>query len=234
MPARSNDNIHHDYTPTWVTAGTMPTTYKHKCHGWNILSTAFANLEQVLVFPEDIRKNKKFYYPNHEKAFLSEVEYLYGKLSISFKNLFYPYNTEPVVLKNFKGPVRQLVIQASGLQWYNYLLHYGYDKNTVVRFVDFNLFSLECMDHIVTKWNGQDDYMGFINNYVDTRKNFLRTGGNHWDYWLTMTGGDQIIDKDTWQDIIKKVTFEFQHELPKQWRINKLGKRSSCIFLINK
>lgn len=212
MPIRSTENIHDDYTPIWIRTGSEPKAYKHKFHGWNILSIALTAQEPVVVFSDRFRKNKKYYYPNHETAFLKEVEYLYGKYSVSGQTLFYPYNTEQFTSVDFTGPVRQLIIQSSGLQWYNYLVRYGYDENTVVRFVDYNLFALECMSHITSKWDGDVEYIEFVNNYVEHRKSFLRKGGNHWDYWITMTGSQQTIDTHIWKDIQSKVKFEFQHE----------------------
>jgi hypothetical protein len=208
-PRRSSENIHDDYTPIWVTGGDVPRTYKHKWHGWNILSVAFENNKHVKVIMDRFRNNKIYYYPNYEPAFIPKSSYLYGKYSVASQALFYPYNTEEFVAVDFKGPVRQLIIQASGLQWYEYLLYYGYDENTVVRFVDYNLFALECMFQITLDWDGKQDYMEFVQNYVDSRKDFLSTGGDH---WITMTGGKQTVDTKMWIDMICKVRFEFYHE----------------------
>jgi len=208
-PLRSKDNIHDDYTPVWIKPGHMLKEYKHKWHGWNIISVALASGESVEVFPEAFRNNKVYYYPNYEPAFIPKSSYLYGKYSVASQALFYPYNTEEFVAVDFKGPVRQLVIQASGLQWYEYLLYYGYDEHTVVKFVDFNLFALECIQHIIKTWPGDTDYIKCVESYVDSRRSFLSTGGAH---WITMTGGEQTVDAKMWNDMKHKVKFEFYHE----------------------
>jgi hypothetical protein len=208
-PIRSVDNIHDDYTPVWVKPGYMLKEFKHKWHGWNIISVALAAGECVEVFPEAFRNNKMYYYPNYEPAFIPKSSYLYGKYSVANQALFYPYNTEEFIAVDFKGPVRQLVIQASGLRWYEYLLYYGYDENTIVKFVDYNLFALECMLHITSFWTPKQDYMTYINDYVDSRRGFLSTGG---DWFITMTGSKQTVDFDMWMDMIRKVKFEFHHQ----------------------
>jgi len=208
-PSRSEENIHDDYTPVWVTSGDTERQYKHKWHGWNILSVAFANNKFVKPFADRFRKNKRYYYPNYEPAFLNACTYLYGKNQIATQTLFYPYNTETVVDSPVQGPLKQLVIQASGLQFIDYLVKYGYDKNTVVRFVDYNLFALDCMSAITQKWNGEN-YMEFVNRYVDLRYGFVEASQKK--NWLTLTGQEQIVDSSIWNDIQQTVKFEFRHE----------------------
>jgi hypothetical protein len=208
-PIRSNENIHDDYTPTWVSTGTEEKLYKHKWHGWNILSTAFANNKHVMPFAEQFRNNKQFYYPNYEPAFIKASTYLYGKNQVAAQTLFYPYNTEQFKKVQFNGPVRQLAIQASGLQFIDYLAAYGYNTDTVVQFVDYNLVALECMYQIVTYWDPSTDYLDFVNKYVASRKHFLSS--SHKD-WITLTGAVQRIDAVTWRDIMRSVTFKFHHQ----------------------
>jgi hypothetical protein len=208
-PARSDINIHDDYTPLWILPGTVEKTYRHKWHGWNIISIALANNKIVKVFPSSFRNNKVYYYPNYEPAFIPKSSYLYGKYSVASQALFYPYNTEEFVAVDFKGPIRQLVIQASGLQWYEYLIYYGYDENTVVRFVDYNLFALECMNYVTTNWSGHTDYEEFVLDYINNRRSILSSGGDH---MITMTGARQEIDATMWTDMMRKVKFEFHHQ----------------------
>lgn len=207
-PRRSSENIHDDYTPIWVTGGDTPRTYKHKWHGWNILSVAFANRKHVKVIMNRFLINKINYYPNHEPAFIPKSSYLYGKNQVAAQTMFYPHNTEEIVTTDFKGPIRQLVIQASGLNWVDYLITYGYTKDTVVRFVDYNLFALECMKEITDKWNGTN-YSTFIKQYVESRAAFLGKDGSDW-----LAAGGKLYDPDIpeWTLIQDTVKFEFKHE----------------------
>lgn len=208
-PRRSEENIHDDYTPIWVVAGDTKKQYKHKWHGWNILSVAFANNKFVKPFANRFRKNKRYYYPNYEPAFMNACTYLYGKNEVAAQTLFYPYNTEVVAEISCPSPLRQLVIQASGLQFVDYLITHGYDENTVVRFVDYNLFALECMYAITQHWDGEH-YMDFVNGHINTRYGFVQSSQR--PNWITLTGMEQKVDPALWNDIRKKVKFEFKHE----------------------
>lgn len=208
-PRRSDENIHDDYTPIWVVYGDTEKKYKHKWHGWNILSVAFANKKFVKPFADRFRNNKRYYYPNYEPAFINACSYLYGKNEVAAQTLFYPYNTEIVKEADCNGPIRQLVIQASGLQFVEYLTTYGFDNNTVVRFVDYNLFALECMHAITQHWNGEN-YLDFVNSHVDTSYNFIKSSQR--PNWITLTGTEQKVDPDVWNKIKSTVKFEFSHE----------------------
>lgn len=207
-PKRSDINIHDDYTPIWVTPGDTVKQYKHKWHGWNILSVAFANGKPVLPFTENFRKNKKFYYPNYEPSFLPASTYLYGKNQVASQTIFYPHNTEAKVDINFQGPIKQFITQSSGMNWVDYLIDYGYDENTVVRFVDYNLLALECMREIVENWDGKE-YTLFVRTYLNNRASFVGKDGSE---WLAAQGRLENIDIPQWQDIQRKVKFEFRHE----------------------
>lgn len=208
-PRRSEENIHDDYTPIWVTSGDKERQYKHKWHGWNILSVAFANNKFVKPFADRFRKNKRYYYPNYEPAFIKACTYLYGKNEVASQTLFYPYNTEVVAELSCQGPIKQLVIQASGLQFVDYLATHGYDENTVVRFVDYNLFALECMYAITQHWDGEH-YMDFVNGHINSRYGFVKSSQQ--PNWITLTGMVQQVKPSLWNDIRKKVKFEFRHE----------------------
>jgi hypothetical protein len=209
-PLRSEENIHDDYTPTWIKSGTVEKTYKHKWHGWNIISLALKRNLPIVVFPKQFRDNKKFYYPNYENSFIPASSYLYGKQSIASQTLFYPHNTEDMPELSFAGPIKQLVIQASGLQWFSYLLKYGYDENTVVRFVDYNLFALETMMVIVKRWNGLN-YPQFVTATVGARAALV---GKEAKDWLAVSSrlDEANIDITQWNDVKSKVKFEFKHE----------------------
>ena len=208
-PRRSEENIHDDYTPIWVSSGDTPRQYKHKWHGWNILSVAFANNKPIRPFPERFRNNKRYYYPNYEPAFMQASAYLYGKQQVASQTLFYPYNTEIVAELSCKGPIQQLIIQASGLQFVDYLATHGYNENTVVRFVDYNLFALECMHAITQHWDGEH-YIDFVNGHINSRYGFVKASQR--PNWITLTGMEQKVSPSLWNDIRSKVKFEFRHE----------------------
>lgn len=215
-PLRSEENIHDDYTPVWVKPGSTLRKYQHKWHGWNILSVAFKNNLPVLVFDENLRNNKKFYYPDYEPSFQLAQEYLYGKHIVSSQAFFYPFNTEQPRTADVK-PIGQLITQASGLNWIDCLVANKYTKGTIVNFVDNNTFALETMKFI-TEWNGED-YPQMLMDYILSRSSFL---GVPIENRLAFMGEslDQLWKdfvsrhsnwNETWNDIKSKVTFKFTH-----------------------
>lgn len=134
-PARSLENWHDDYTPKFVMPGTQKRTYSHKCHGWNLLRLAFENKLPVIVFDENIRNNKKHYYPE------SERDYYKHKEAIEYKNYYCKY--EFVHTENTEwdtgvtGTYEQLVVPASGTLYLNTV-----DTGRVI-FYDYNEKALD-------------------------------------------------------------------------------------------
>ena len=134
-PTRSKANWHDDYTPTVVAPGLQEQTYKHKCHGWNLLSLAFERNLPVLVFDEDIRNNKKHYYPESEQEFYKHKEYIDYKLNFCKEEFIHTANTEQSTGINEK--YEQVVIPASGTLYLDCI-----DQGRVV-FYDYNQRALD-------------------------------------------------------------------------------------------
>ena len=132
IPERSGNNIHDDYTPLTVSSGNYTREeYRHKCHGWNILSIAFDNNETVLIFDETMRSNKKHFYPESPKDFYKNLSWAYYRLNYCHTTFVHTSNTETIDL-----PVRQykqIVTPASGVWFTDYLAPGGkvimYDYN---------------------------------------------------------------------------------------------------------
>ena len=105
--------------------------------------------------------------------------------------------------------LEQLVTPASGLNWALYLAHYGYDKNTVVKFYDYSISALEYTKELI-KFKG-NDYPNFFKQFFDNKFNFLNNKDN-----LEFCGPDtlhqqwkNINEECDWNDILDKVSFEF-------------------------
>lgn len=114
-PIRSPDNIHDSYTPTWVSNGWSTSDYNHKMHGWNILSIAFANNKNVLVFSEEIRSHKKHFYPENPKEFIKHISWAYKRQNYCQLEFIHTESTDSDVpeLSN----IEQLFVPASGVAW---------------------------------------------------------------------------------------------------------------------
>ena len=134
-PARSKANWHDDYTPTDVAPGLQEQPYKHKCHGWNILSIALAKDLPVLVFDKTIRNNKKHYYPESVQDYYKHSEYIDYKFNYCKEEFVHTDNTEWTT--GINETYEQLVLPASGILYLDLI-----EQGRVV-FYDYNQKALD-------------------------------------------------------------------------------------------
>jgi hypothetical protein len=136
VPKRSEDNLHDDYTPLWVHYGDyIREEYQHKCHGWNILSTAFNKQENVIVFGDNIRNNKIHLYPEYLLDFNKNIQSVYHREQYSATEFVHTANTEWGL--DIKQKFKQVLTPASGLWYKNFIendakiIFYDYNKNAL-------------------------------------------------------------------------------------------------------
>lgn len=134
-PNRSTSNIHDEYTPITVTKGTKLVTYNNRCHGWNLLKLAFENDYLVLVFGDDIRNNKRHYYPESEKDFYKQKEHIDYKFDYCKFEFVHTDNTEWTT--GITEKYEQIVLPASGTLYLDLI-----DSGRVV-FYDYNKKALD-------------------------------------------------------------------------------------------
>lgn len=213
IPKRSDDNIHDDYTPFWVARGDKEKTYEHKRHGWNILAAAFNFNLPAVVFGKRFRNNKKYYYPEYMSSFLNEINYAYNRDSFCSGLAVYPFNSEVFIKNPMPGPIEQLVVPASGLNWALYLDEYGFNDSTTVKFFDYSLPTLQFVEELITTWDGKD-YPAFVNAYISKTFGFLQNRDTipycgptnldqEWDRVLKQTDWPALWNK------VKTLRFEF-------------------------
>ncbi len=135
-PCRSNDNYHDDYTPLWVIKGYTEKSYRHRCHGWNMLRVAFEHDLPVKVFNDDQRKNKIHFYPESPEDFYKQLSWAYHRLHYCQSQHVHTEPTESIDLK--PTPYEQIITPASGA-WFE---DYTTDDATVV-YYDYNQRSLD-------------------------------------------------------------------------------------------
>lgn len=134
-PARSAENWHDDYTPKFITKGTQEHRYANRCHGWNLLRLAFENNLPVLVFDENIRHNKKHYYPESEQDYYKEAVHIRHKVDYCKEEFIHTANTEHS--SGITERYEQLVLPASGTLYLD-LVEHG-----AVIFYDYNQKALD-------------------------------------------------------------------------------------------
>jgi hypothetical protein len=191
MPMRSEQNFHDDYTPVVVVCGFDKKQYNHKCHGWNILSKAF-EIDQVQVFGQDIRNNKRHFYPESPSDFYKQLSWAYHRVNYCQTEFVHTSNTETIHL-----PIKQydqLVTPASGVWYGSYLT----DNATVIIY-DYNQKSLDYWkEHVPAIQNvnyqfvlcdllGQDNLADYIQPTANTLvnlSNIFNYEGTHFFYSL--------------------------------------------------
>lgn len=223
-PARSKANWHDDYTPTVVAPGLEEQIYKHKCHGWNLLSLAFEHNLPVTVFDEDIRNNKKHYYPESEKDYYKNVEYIQHKLDYCANEFVHTSNTEWET--GIQEKYEQLVLPASGTLYLNLV-----DKGRVV-FYDYNLKALDYWSkNIVRKDNIEYSFVHtnlleekIIVDYIDPNlktlvnlSNIFSYEGTASKYSLSFRLNAQNSLVDLLKNKIDNIQINFTQELKKEF-----------------
>ena len=134
-PTRSLSNIHDDYTPKFVSKGLHKQQYSNRCHGWNFLRLAFENNLPVVVFDDNIRNNKKHYYPESEQDFYKNIDYIEHKFNYCKEEFVHTDNTEWTT--GINDVYEQLVLPASGMLYLDLI-----DKGRVI-FYDYNQRALD-------------------------------------------------------------------------------------------
>lgn len=134
-PIRSKENYHDDYTPKYISKGNTNRTYRHKCHGWNLLRLAFENDYPIIVFDDNIRNSKKHYYPEVEEDYSKHIKHIDEKFNYCKTQLIHKSNTEWTT--GITEKYEQIVLPASGMLYLDLI-----DSGRVV-FYDYNKRALD-------------------------------------------------------------------------------------------
>lgn len=157
---RSNQNIHHDYTPLWVKKDIGEHSQQGQ-FGTKLLDKHLRTNKVAVNWNHKFRNIKKFLYND-----ILVTEYLQTqKKYISMcQNQLWLLNNEPIILFNqdtFTGP-------ASGLFW---IFNFACTTTKTFDIVDISKPQLELAKNIWKNWNGLD-YGNFVAYNIDTKLNF--------------------------------------------------------------
>lgn len=175
-PLRSLENFHDDYTPMWIRKGNNIKRYYHKCHGWNIIDIALSNDLNVKVFNADLRNSKRYFYPDDHKD-LSHLSKFYLENTIASRSWVNPFSTTKIWFPPISDPMDNLVTVCNGLDWVRYLKNYNFHNQTKVKFLDYNIMSLEFINRLIYEWDGID-YIEFLESFGNEKVNHLNM---NWD-----------------------------------------------------
>jgi hypothetical protein len=137
-PDRSTENLHDTYTPLWIKPGNSIKTYNHKLHGWNLVSAILAAGGTISAFNNNIRNNKKHYYPENQKEFLKHVSWAHSRIEYCANEFVHYQNTEELFLDEYD--YEKIITPASGT-WFVNFIHK--EKPVTVLFYDYNQKALD-------------------------------------------------------------------------------------------
>jgi hypothetical protein len=138
MPERSMENIHDTYTPIWIKSGNNNNTYYHKMHGWNIISKILNAGGIINSFDDNIRNNKKHYYPEVQSQFLKHISWAYSRYNYCANEFVHTASTENTTPPDIE--YEQIITPASGAWFVNYIKK---DRPVTVVYYDYNQQSLD-------------------------------------------------------------------------------------------
>jgi hypothetical protein len=137
-PDRSTENFHDNYTPLWIKPGNSIKTYNHKLHGWNLISAIMSAGGAISAFNNNIRNNKKHYYPENQKEFLKHVSWSYSRKDYCANEFVHYQNTENLLLDDHD--YEKIITPASGT-WFVNFIHK--ERPVTVLFYDYNQKALD-------------------------------------------------------------------------------------------
>jgi hypothetical protein len=137
-PDRSTENFHDTYTPLWIKPGNSIRTYNHKLHGWNLVSAIMSAGGTISAFGDNIRNNKKHYYPENQKEFLKHVSWAYSRIEYCANEFVHYQNTEELFLDEYD--YEKIITPASGTWFFNFIHK---EKPVTVIFYDYNQKALD-------------------------------------------------------------------------------------------
>lgn len=188
IPVRSEDNIHDDYVPLWIAAGTNIKRYESKQHGWNIISKVLLQNKKIVDLGSRIRNSKQYFYPEYDHVFQREISELYY-LQFFAVNFVPGYNSDTVIDNiHFSSPLKKYVTVGSGFNWIKNIQNLNFNDDTELYFVDISSNALLLTRNLIEQFDGKDYvdfYKSFIDNYmphgrIRMNTDYLNNLENNW------------------------------------------------------
>ncbi len=179
---RSKENFHDDYTPISVCAGEGQIRVKDIANGGLWIHEALSAGLDVVPFNEELRREKRFFYPNEK---LITCEALRIEQTGRY-DPFFPISLEKAIItREFIGPLRNLISVCSSLRPFLLLKEYGHSHETKICLIDFSKISLEIMRFLFIEWDGLD-----YPELMESLKPIIRRSSKsdldeYWNYFLS-------------------------------------------------
>lgn len=208
-PVRSTENHHDDYTPYWIKPGTEYKTYTNCRSFHNIINAGLEAGYTIRSFDKSIRNSKTYIYPEDENC-KRNIQELLDK---EFSPRFYTKNTEKFPIDFIKSKIDKfdkLVTVAAGLNHLKLLYSVGYDKNTVLEFIDSEQFAIDSMMFLYKRWNGYNytKFCTFLADGESTGRLTVYPDKKWWDEFTSYFGGEDEFSK-FFIDLKNTITVKF-------------------------
>jgi hypothetical protein len=176
-PVRSDQNIHHDYTPFWIKPSDEIGFYQASEFGEGLIAKQLNRNDIIVNWLQHLREHKKYLY-NPDLV----IEYL--KLQQDYKdvaeNQLWIFNNEPFTVYSQHT---QLVCPASGLYWVFHLIATAVNE---IHLVDISKPQIEFAQALWHQWNGIN-YGEFVYNFMQEQ------GVKHYNISLDLNAREEKI-----------------------------------------
>jgi hypothetical protein len=155
---RSEQNIHHDYTPLTLQRATGTKKYNNVKFGSRLISKLLSKTGLFVNWNNTARDNKQYLYNESQHDKWIEFNKDYINLAT---NQFWIFNNENWEIVNNDT----ITSPASGLFWVFNII-----KNaSCVNLVDISKTQIQFAQHLWESWNG-DDYGSFVYNFIKSNQ----------------------------------------------------------------
>ena len=205
---RSEQNVHHDYTPTWIApAGTEPVTYTsvHEYFGLHVVAKFIQAGHRIVNIPDLVRNKKNFCYPDHNHdeivKLIADPDYVphdeglwwFAKaLKDVMGNLmqgYYVLNTEHLMHTQQLGQFDCFIGVCGGLKPACVAGQNNFADNSKIYLFDISRAAVEWQQYLLANWDG---------NFAKFEALFRNFQSQHTDYRPVYFSHASIDDNIDW------------------------------------
>jgi len=154
VPARSDKNLHDNYTPLWIKSTDATERFESNHFGQGLIARQLNNNRSVVNWNNAARDIKKFEYRTGDALTWLED---YTNLA---ETQLWVLNNEPIII----DPTPHLITPGSGVYW---VLHKCHADVRTIDIVDISHTQVNFCKHLQENWNGCN-YGQFVWDYIKT------------------------------------------------------------------
>ena len=152
VPARSEKNIHDDYTPLWIRPSAETEKFESVNFGQGLIARQLNNNKSVVNWNNSARDLKRFEYQTGDYK-----DWLKDYITLAETQLWV-FNNEPLTIT----PIAHLITPGSGLHW---MLYRCCPDVKIIDIVDISRIQLDFCKQLLNNWSGCN-YGQFVWDYI--------------------------------------------------------------------